>query len=93
VTRRWLFFVALLAVAGLLLLFGGIAMAQQRVPLASEIDTLLSPLAISLDHKTFTFRGVAPDDLTVCVEPSKGAFAPVRCFVLRDIRRGSVVKK
>lgn len=65
--------------------------AQARVPLASQADKVLSPLEISVDGSTFTFRGVAADRLQVCVEPRIGLFGPRRCYSVQDMRAGLVL--
>jgi len=64
--------------------------AQERVPLATEADTALAPLAISRDGRVMTIRSVAPDSLKLCVEPALGKFAATKCFSVGAIRRGEV---
>lgn len=88
-TRRianWLTFllyVALVVTAALALIDG-----QERTPLASEAETALSPLLISRDGSTVTFRGTAIDGLTIRIEPATGTFGKTTTFTIGDVRSG-----
>jgi hypothetical protein len=83
---------------GLLLLLCWIALAMHAqivfaqapmVPLASEAERLLAQLLISVDGRTLTIRGAAPDDLRICVEPLMGQFGHgTICYRAGELRRG-----
>lgn len=64
--------------------------SAQGVPLATARDEALALVSISLDGKRWTFRPVASDDVTVCVEPRPEAFGRRACFTLGEIRSGKV---
>lgn len=74
----------------LLVLASLTAGAQTYVPIATVADHILAALEVSKDGRTVTIRGQAPDHLRVCVAPAVGVFGPTRCFVVEDIRKGSL---
>ena len=67
--------------------------AQARVPLATEAEKALSPLLISTDGSTVTFRATAPAALKICVEADLHTFTRRSCFTVGDVRDGLVIKR
>lgn len=63
--------------------------SRDQLPLATVQDLAEAPLMIARDGNTITIRGAASDDLRICVEPKAGVFGPVRCYLVRDLRRGA----
>ena len=86
----WHLLLAALAVLGL---SGIVSAYQARVPLATEMDNALAPLAIARDGRVITIRAAADNALKLCVEPSLGQFGATRCFTVGEIRAGKVTAK
>lgn len=80
----FLLYVAFAVIAGLGLVVDG----QERTPLATEAEEALSPLLVSRDGSTVTFRGVAVNSLTIRIEPEVGKFGKTMTFTVGDVRSG-----
>jgi hypothetical protein len=80
----FLLYVAFAVIAGLGLIVDG----QARTPLATEAEKVLSPLIVSRDGSTVTFRGVAVNALTIRIEPELGTFGKTMTFTVGDVRAG-----
>jgi hypothetical protein len=80
----FLLYVAFAVIAGLGLIVDG----QERVPLATEMQRVLAPLAISEDGHMVTFRGAAINALTIRIEPEAGTFGKTMTFTVGDVRAG-----